>query len=82
MKTKNSPTKKESNNPVKEVSDIAQTLLDVISKPLLIDHHEMFITASIGISVYPSDGEEDLTLLKNADTAMSRAKAQGKNRVV
>ncbi len=69
----------DTNNFVKEVSEMAQRLLDDISLPVTIDHHEMVMTASIGISVYPSDGDEAARLLKNADTAMSRAKVSGKN---
>ncbi|EDN71035.1 sensory box/GGDEF family protein [Beggiatoa sp. PS] len=69
----------ESDNLVKDVSEMAQGLLDNLSRSMVIDHHEMVVTASIGISVYPSDGEEAAILLKNADTAMARAKAAGKN---
>jgi len=69
----------DTNNLVKDVSEMAQRLLDDISLPVTIDNHEMVITASIGISVYPSDGKDAAVLLKNADTAMSRAKAAGKN---
>jgi diguanylate cyclase (GGDEF)-like protein len=69
----------ESDNLVKDVSYMAQRLLDKISLPVTINNHEMVITASIGISVYPSDGFDAPLLLKNADTAMSRAKAAGKN---
>lgn len=69
----------ESNNPIKEMTDIAQCVLNCIKNPILLNNHEVCITASIGISVYPSDGVEALQLLKNADTAMSRAKSQGKN---
>jgi diguanylate cyclase (GGDEF)-like protein len=69
----------ESNNPIKEVTEIAQCLLDSIREPITLEDHEVSVTASIGISVYPSDGEDALQLLKHADTAMSRAKIQGKN---
>ncbi|HEC85799.1 MAG: diguanylate cyclase [Candidatus Parabeggiatoa sp. nov. 1] len=69
----------DTNNIVKDVSEMAPRLLDNISRPMTIDNHEMVVTASIGISVYPSDSEEASLLLKNADTAMSRAKAAGKN---
>ncbi|OUD11737.1 putative bifunctional diguanylate cyclase/phosphodiesterase [Thioflexithrix psekupsensis] len=69
----------ESRSLVNEVSNLIQNLLNVISKPIMIDAHDIVITASIGISVYPSDGEEALVLLKNANTAMSRAKLEGKN---
>ncbi len=69
----------ETNDPVKDISDNAQRLLDCISQPMMLNHHEVVITASVGISVYPSDGEEATILLKNANTALSRAKTQGKN---
>jgi len=69
----------DTDNLVKEVSHNAQSLLDGISLTMIIDNQEMVITASIGISVYPSDGLEASILLKNADTAMSRAKAADKN---
>jgi diguanylate cyclase (GGDEF)-like protein len=69
----------EANDPVKQVSDAAQHLLDSISKPMTFNGQEIVITASIGISVFPSDGEEATQLLKNANTALSRAKAEGKN---
>ena len=69
----------ESYNPVKDVGELTQQLLERISQPINLNQHEIVITASIGISVYPNDGKEALTLLNNADTAMSRAKTQGKN---
>jgi len=69
----------ECSNPVKEASFLAQQLLKDISRPILLNDQEIVITASVGISVYPSDGQEAAHLIKNADTAMSRAKLQGKN---
>ncbi|RKZ39786.1 MAG: diguanylate cyclase [Gammaproteobacteria bacterium] len=69
----------DTDNLVKEVSHKSQGLLDSISLTMIIDNQEMVITASIGISVYPSDGLEAAILLKNADTAISRAKAADKN---
>lgn len=65
--------------PAKEASALAKKLLESLNKPFLLDNHEVFITASIGISIYPVDGDEALDLLKNAETAMFRAKGQGKN---
>lgn len=65
-----------------EVADaavVAQKLLSTFSAPLLIEGHTFHLTASIGISVAPDDGEEFDTLLKNADTAMYRAKERGRN---
>ncbi len=58
---------------------VARRILEDISQPFLLRGHEVFITASIGISLYPSDGEDAETLLRNADIAMYHAKEQGKN---
>ncbi len=63
-------------------SDILQLLPDLlasIAQPILIDGHELSVTASIGISLYPNDGLDVSTLLKNADTAMYRAKDAGRS---
>jgi diguanylate cyclase (GGDEF)-like protein len=58
---------------------IAKKILHVISQPFIIDNQEFYLTVSIGISVYPGDGEDALSLLKNADIAMYHAKEFGKN---
>lgn len=60
---------------------IADKLLACFSAPFPAGEHELFISASIGISVYPEDGTEVATLIKNADTAMYRSKLKGRNRV-
>jgi diguanylate cyclase (GGDEF)-like protein len=62
-----------------DAARVAQRILDVLSKAFMLDSHEVFITASIGITVFPLDGKDGDTLLKNADTAMYHAKDQGKN---
>ncbi len=62
-----------------DVARIARILLDSMAEPFQIGEHQLFITTSIGISIYPSDGTDDETLIKNADIAMYRAKASGKN---
>lgn len=62
-----------------KVVTVAQKLLDLFIHPLQIGEHEIFITASIGISLYPEDGEDANTLVKNADAAMYQAKAQGRD---
>ena len=61
------------------VAGVAWKLLDRIAKPLMIEERECTVTASIGIGCYPEDGMDLHTLLKNADIAMYRAKAEGKN---
>ncbi|MBI1823803.1 MAG: EAL domain-containing protein [Nitrospirae bacterium] len=59
---------------------VAEKLLTVLSvNPFQIAGHEIFITASIGLTLYPYDGEDIETLLKNADIAMYRAKERGRN---
>lgn len=63
-----------------DIIAVAHKALEAIAKPFNIDGYELFFTASIGISIYPKDGEDEQTLLKNADTAMYRAKEGGKNR--
>ncbi|MCX5887539.1 MAG: EAL domain-containing protein [Proteobacteria bacterium] len=62
-----------------DAAKVAQRILEVFSHPFILDYHEVFITASIGITVYPYDGEDVDTLLKNAGTAMYHAKDQGRN---
>jgi len=57
----------------------AQRLTQAVSEPYRIAGHEIFVTASVGISIYPNDGATMSELLKNADTAMYKAKEQGKN---
>ena len=57
----------------------ARKLLDVLAQPFAIDGRELFVTASIGVSVFPADGSDVETLVKNADAAMYRAKEQGRN---
>ncbi len=62
--------------------DAAKVALRIIEKtahPFELDGHEVFVTASIGISVYPNDGKDIVTLIKNADTAMYHAKDLGRN---
>ncbi|HJW93180.1 MAG TPA: PAS domain S-box protein [Thermoanaerobaculia bacterium] len=58
---------------------VAQKVLDSIGQPLDVDRHELFVTTSIGISMFPDDGADAETLLKNADRAMYRAKEAGRN---
>jgi diguanylate cyclase (GGDEF)-like protein/PAS domain S-box-containing protein len=66
-------------NTIQNAAQVAHRILDIIRHPFTIDNHEIFVTSSIGISVYPHDGIEAESLLKNADTAMYYAKDQGRN---
>ncbi|MDP3120433.1 MAG: EAL domain-containing protein [Sulfuricurvum sp.] len=58
---------------------IATKLIREISKISIIEHNELTITPSIGIAIYPNDGENFETLLKNADTAMYKVKSDSRN---
>jgi len=58
---------------------LARKMLQAVAQPHPIDGHDLHITASIGVSVYPDDGLDAETLIKNADTAMYQAKANGRH---
>ncbi|WP_163032104.1 bifunctional diguanylate cyclase/phosphodiesterase [Pseudomonas asturiensis] len=60
---------------------IANKLLGCFSAPFQAGEHEFFISSSIGCSLFPIDGTDVATLVKNADAAMYRSKAKGRNRV-
>lgn len=62
-----------------DTADIAQKLIQKINQPFSIDGYSLHISTSIGISLYPDDGDSAETIIKNADTAMYRSKDQGKN---
>jgi len=64
-----------------QVAVVAQRVLSTAMEPMIILGEECRVTASIGVSVYPGDGEDELTLLKKADMAMYFAKEEGKNNV-
>jgi diguanylate cyclase (GGDEF)-like protein/PAS domain S-box-containing protein len=58
---------------------VASKLIEVVAQPCQIEHHELIVTASIGIAIYPHDGKNLESLSKNADIAMYRAKREGRN---
>ena len=60
-------------------SAIIQRLMEAVAQPMTIEQHTFFVTASIGVAVYPGDGMEPDQLLKHADIAMYRAKESGRN---
>ncbi|MBU1365821.1 MAG: EAL domain-containing protein [Gammaproteobacteria bacterium] len=60
-------------------AEVARRIIDVFARPFEVAGHELTVTPSLGISIYPHDGEDLETLLKNADTAMYRAKEIGRN---
>ncbi len=62
-----------------EVARVAQRILDAVAAPFVLQGYETYVTASIGVAIFPDDGQSAEDLLKNADTAMYAAKDQGKN---
>ncbi|UCZ51460.1 EAL domain-containing protein [Bacillus shivajii] len=58
---------------------VAKCIINTLKEPFWVDEYELIITSSIGISVYPDNGTNAETLVKNADTAMYHAKENGKN---
>ncbi|MGZ8786522.1 MAG: putative bifunctional diguanylate cyclase/phosphodiesterase, partial [Acidimicrobiia bacterium] len=57
---------------------VARRMLEAVAEAHLIDRHDLHVTTSIGVSVFPDDGGDAETLIKNADTAMYQAKANGR----
>ncbi|MCU9949526.1 bifunctional diguanylate cyclase/phosphodiesterase [Pseudomonas sp. PDM13] len=64
-----------------DAEHVANKLLACFSAPFEADDHEFFISASIGISLFPEHGNDVATVVKNADAAMYRAKSKGRNRI-
>lgn len=64
---------------VDETAIIAQQILDMLSQPYIVHGHEVFISGSVGITLHPMEASDKEFLLKNADTAMSRARKNGGN---
>jgi diguanylate cyclase (GGDEF)-like protein/PAS domain S-box-containing protein len=62
-----------------QVPAVAKKILDTLAQPFFIDGHELYVTASMGISLYPADAQDETALIKNASAAMVRAKAAGRN---
>lgn len=61
------------------ITKVVESIFSEFEEPFILNGHEFFVTTSIGISLYPDDGKDAETLLKNADIAMYRAKEEGKN---
>lgn len=64
---------------VEDTAKIAQKILEAFRKPFVFDGHELHVTTSIGIAIYPYDGKDADMLMKNVDVAMYRAKNQGRD---
>ena len=65
---------------IEEAIQVVQKIIDRFHKPFLIDTHQLVVTTSIGIAVYPNDGMDEEILMKNADFAMYQAKQAGRAR--
>lgn len=62
-----------------EAVQVARRIIEQLEQPVVVEGNELVVTSSIGISYYPDDGLEPEVLVRNADTAMYRAKTQGRN---
>lgn len=65
--------------PFQQQADLVQRIMNTLTETVKADGEEVVPTVSIGIALYPQDGEDAHALMKNADIALSRAKAQGRN---
>jgi diguanylate cyclase (GGDEF)-like protein len=69
-------------NKIENVLDpaiVVERILKMLAEPFFIGSHDVFVTASVGVAIYPLDGKDADALLVNADVAMYQAKKQGKN---
>jgi diguanylate cyclase (GGDEF)-like protein/PAS domain S-box-containing protein len=64
---------------LEKASHVSKRILNEFALPFEVNKDEFYVTPSIGISIYPTDGNDEETLIKNADTAMYQAKERGKN---
>ena len=62
-----------------QINSLAEKIKEELQHPFILSNQEVYVTVSMGIAIYPMDGEDQLTLFKNADTAMYCAKEKGKN---
>lgn len=67
---------------LEELYAITDKVMDAFKTPVSVQGKEHFVTTSLGVAVYPTDGEDSETLIRNADIAMYLAKNQGKNKCV
>lgn len=65
---------------MESVIRVAEKIVESFRAPFLLGTHQLIVTTSIGIALYPDDGTDEATLLKNADIAMYQAKQTGRNR--
>ena len=62
-----------------DATKLGHDILNIFAEPIHVDDHVLYITCSVGISLYPKDADNEKDLLKYADTAMYRAKESGRN---
>lgn len=65
-----------------QIVAVVERIQELMSEPFEINGHELFVPTSVGISLFPEDGSDPDTLIKNADVALYRAKEMGRNCVV
>lgn len=63
----------------REVSEVAKRMIDSFANPFHVDQYQLYVTSSIGISLYPYDGKDVDTLIRKADSALNQVKRKGKN---
>ena len=66
-------------NSAEKAQLLADKIIRTVKTPFFIDQHELYVTASVGIAMYPEDGENPDTLIKHADVAMYHTKSQGRD---
>jgi diguanylate cyclase (GGDEF)-like protein/PAS domain S-box-containing protein len=64
---------------IEDATIVAEKILDTLAAPFALNGREVYVTGSLGLSIFPSDGEDAESLLRNADVAMFRAKEEGRN---
>ena len=67
-------------NDIDEINSVIEKITNDFKTPFLCSEHKISITASIGIALYPDDGRDSMSLIKNADLAMYKSKERGRNR--
>lgn len=68
------------NSSLKQLSQVASRIIEMMKESVVIDNEKFYLTTSIGVVVYPQDGNDSDTLIKNADVALCNATSQGKNK--
>jgi diguanylate cyclase (GGDEF)-like protein/PAS domain S-box-containing protein len=62
-----------------DAATVAEKIINALNEPFIINEQELAVSGSIGIAIFPEDGKDSVTLMKNADAAMYRVKEEGKN---